>query len=400
MKLAILRETKSPPDCRVPFTPNQCMELLERFPKLEIYIQPSSIRCFSDEEYVLQGIRIQEDISNCDLLAGVKEVNAGYLIPGKTYMFFSHTAKKQKHNLELLRSIIQKEIQLIDYEYLTDDNKVRVVAFGRWAGIVGAYNALRAYGLRYNKFDLKPAWQCKDKDELLTHLSEISIHDQKIVITGGGRVASGAMEVLNSAGFKRISPEEFLTGKGNNVYAQLDPVNYVKHRDNRGFDLNHFFRFPEEYENAFLPFTQKADMYIACHFWDPASPVLMTPEDMKHKGFRIKIIADISCDVDGPIPSTLRASTIADPFYGYDTKTGKESDPFGPQNITVMSVDNLPGELPRDASEDFGQRLVSDVIPALLGASDPKVIKRATITEKGKLTENFAYLQFFLEGKE
>jgi alanine dehydrogenase len=400
MKIAILRETKTPPDHRAPFTPSQCKKLMEQYPGLEICIQPDTSRCFSNEEYEQKGIRLQEDISNCSVLMGVKEVKIDCLIPGKAYMFFSHTAKKQKHNLPLLQAAIHKNIQLIDYEYLTDNKKIRVVAFGRWAGVVGTYNALRAYGHRYKKFNLKPAWQCKDKSELISHLSEVKITNQKIVITGGGRVAGGAMEILDDIGFPRVSPEDFLSGKAESCYTQLNPEYYVTHKSKNEFDLQHFFTFPDEYNNSFQPFTQAADMFIACHFWDPRSPVLMTPEETQHPDFRIKIIADVSCDTPGPIPATLRASTIADPFYGYNVKTGKESDPFDLQNITMMSVDNLPGELPRDASEDFGNQLASDVIPSILGVADPSIIQRASITEKGKLTECFTYLQDFLEGKE
>jgi alanine dehydrogenase len=400
MNIAILTETKNPPDRRVPLTPLQCRQLLSKFPNLDIQIQPDKNRCFSDEEYKLQGIPVKEDLSDRQILLGVKEVKIESLLAGKTYLFFSHTAKKQKHNLELLRSVIAKKIQLIDYEYLTDSNKMRLVAFGRWAGFVGAYNALRAYGLRSGKFNLKPAWQCKDKDELLYHLSNISISDQKIVLTGGGRVANGAMEILNAAGFRNMHPEEFIESEGGNLYTQLDPCYYVRHINKTGFDLAHFFAFPNEYENSFTPFTHSADIFIACHFWDPRSPVLMTPGEMQSPEFRIKVIADISCDTPGPIPSTLRASTISEPFYGYNVHSQIESDPFEPENITIMSVDNLPGEIPRDASEDFGNKLVADVIPSLLGYADYGVIERASITWNGRLTDNFGYLQGYLEGKE
>jgi len=400
MKIAILRETKTPPDHRTPFTPLQCKQLMDRYSGLEICIQPDTNRCFSNKEYELQGISLQEDVSNCSLLMGVKEVKIDCLIPGKTYMFFSHTAKKQKHNLKLLRAAINKNIQLVDYEYLTDNNRIRIVAFGRWAGVVGAYNALRAYGLRYKIFNLKPAWQCKDKSELISHLSEVKITDQKIVITGGGRVAGGAMEILDDIGFRKVSPEAFLSKTTVSCYTQLDPEHYVRHRNNKDFILTHFYNSPEEYENSFQPYTKEADMFIACHFWDPRSPVLMTKEEMQHPDFRLRIIADVSCDTPGPIPSTLRASTIAEPFYGYNCITGKESDPFDSESITIMSVDNLPGELPRDASEDFGSKLSSDVIPSILGVADPSIIQRASITEKGKLTAHFTYLQNFLEGKE
>ena len=400
MKLAILKETKTPVDRRVALTPAQCRLLSDRFPDIEVSVQPDSNRCFRDHEYERQGIRISENLSDCDFLLGVKEVKPEYLLPGKTYMFFSHTAKKQRYNLELLRSAIRKKIKLIDYEYLTYQSKARIVAFGRWAGIVGAYNTLRAYGNRSGEFELLPAWKCRDMKDLMKQLSVIKISRQKIVITGGGRVAGGAVEVLEALGLPRISPGDFLAEHTREGYTQLDPQYYVRHRDKKEFDLEHFFSFPGEYENNFIPYTRSADIFIACHFWDPRSPVLMTRKDMQDEAFRIRIIGDVSCDIDGPIPSTLRASTIAEPLYGYDPESGRETDPFKKGAITVMSVDNLPGELPRDASEDFGNKLLSDVIPSLVGQGDPLIVQRASITEDGSLTGYFSYLQDYVDGKE
>ncbi len=343
MNIAILRETKNPPDIRVPFTPAQCRELMDTYPGLTITVQPYANRCYSDDEYLKLGIPVQESVSHCSLLVGVKEVDIEGLIPGKDYMFFSHTAKKQKHNHTLLKALVEKRIRLIDYEYLTDENRIRLVAFGRWAGFVGAYNAVRAYGSRYGKFELLPAWKCRDSKELLEHLKEADIKSQRFVLTGGGRVAGGAMEILSAAGIRRVSPAEFLSSGTAGVYTQLDPDHYVRRKDGKPFSLAEFFSDPTGYENALLPYTRKADIFIACHFWDPRSPMMLTEDDLKDPALKVKIIADVSCDVGGPLASTLRASTIADPFFGYDPSSGKEVPAFDPKGITVMSVDNLPG---------------------------------------------------------
>lgn len=393
IKVGILRETKIPHEKRVPFPPLHCRRIMDNDPGIRIFIQPDEKRCYSDHEYQSLNISVNEDLSDCDILIGIKEIAIESLLPGKTYMFFSHTAKKQPHNRELLKEILRKKIRLIDYEFLTKDN-VRVVAFGHYAGIVGAYNAMRGYGLRGGHFELKPAWQCFDREELFGHLNGIEIGPLKVVITGGGRVAHGAKEILTAARFTQVSPNQLLNGEFDHpVFSQLDPVHYVKRIDGKKFDLAHFFSNPEAYESIFLPYTRVADMYIACHYWDPRSPRLMRKEDYRAKDFRIKIIADISCDMDGPIPSTLRPSSIDDPYYGYDPVTGRESDPFNPDNITVMAVDNLPGELPRDSSEEFGNQLEKEIIPALTGRSDPEIINRAVIAENGSLTERFSYLK-------
>ena len=330
---------------------------------------------------------------------GVKEVAIPALLEGKTYLFFSHTAKKQRQNRELLQAVLEKRITLVDYEYLTTDDNVRVVAFGRWAGIVGAYNGLNAYGRRYRRFELKPAWKCNGRHELFAQLSQVNTGKIKILVTGGGRAGQGAMETLTAAGIKRVTVEDYLRRSFEEaVFCQIDPQNYVKRLDGQEFELDHFFHFPEEYETTFLPYTRLTDLLIACHFWDPRSPVFMTREDMKRPDFRIRVIADVSCDIDGPIPSTVRASAITDPLYGYNPVTEREADPFAPGVVTVMAVDNLPGELPRDASEDFGQKLMEEVIPYLTGRRKGRLIDRAVIARNGRLTEGFSYLEDFVKG--
>jgi len=401
MKIGILRETKIPHDRRVPFTPAQIRQLNDRFGKLDVVVQPSEIRCFPDSAYHEAGIMLEDDLTTCDVLMGVKEVEIDTLIPGKTYMFFSHTAKKQPYNRKLLQEIAARKITLVDYEYLTDKNNIRLVAFGKWAGIVGAYNGLRAYGERYRQYLLKPAHQCFDLEEMKKEPDKVKLPAIKILITGGGRVAGGAMEILASLKLREVNPQEYLEQDFDEpVVCRIDPWYYVRRKDDVEFDLQHFFDHPDMYESTFKPYTKVTDMYIACHYWDPRSPVFMTTSDMREPDFRISIIADVSCDVNGPIPSTIHASTIEEPFYGYFPWTEKETTPFDLRGITVMAVDNLPGELPRDASEDFGKMLMNQVMPALLGEDDEEIIGRATIIKNGELTDRFKYLQGYLEGKE
>ncbi|MCG8411250.1 MAG: NAD(P)-dependent oxidoreductase [Bacteroidales bacterium] len=402
IKVGILKETKSPPDKRVPATPLQVVKLIDKFPNVDVCIQPSDIRCYSDEEYKYLDLNLQKNLSDCEILLGVKEVDVKTLIPNKTYVFFAHVAKKQPYNRRLLQEIIEKNIRLIDYEYLTDCNEQRIVAFGRWAGIVGAYNGLRARGIRTDKFDLKPAHQCKDMDEMFAGLKNVRLKKKKILVTGGGRVAMGAMETLDQLNIKKVSVNDFLNREFDEpVLCRIDPEHYVRHKGGMEFNLQHFFKHPDEYESTFKAFTKVTDVFVACHYWDPRSPKFISKEDCLDSDFKITVIADVSCDVNGPIASTVKASTIASPFYGYNPQTGKAEPPFvNKRNITVMAVDNLPGELPRNASSDFGMKLINDVYPSLFGCDDIGMIERATITKEGKLTEKYAYLQDYLEGKE
>jgi saccharopine dehydrogenase (NAD+, L-lysine-forming) len=401
MKIGIITETKSPPDRRVPFTPKQLVELRSVYPDHEFVVQSSPIRCFSDKEYEDAGIEVRREVSDCDVLFGVKEVEIGHLIPGKTYFFFSHTAKQQPYNRRLLQEIAALNITLVDYEYLTDYLHIRLVAFGRWAGVVGAYNGLRAYGERYRQFRLKPAHECRDLEEMKAELGKVSLQPIKILVTGGGRVAGGAMETLGCLGLKEVFPEEFLGESYEEaVICRIDPWDYVRRKDRDAVTLEHFFQHPEVYESTFKPYTKVTDLFIACHYWDPESPVFMTTTDMREPDFHIRVIADVSCDLNGPVPSTIRASTIDQPFYGYDPMTESETPPFDLRSITVMAVDNLPGELPRDASEDFGKMLSEKVLPSLLEVDREGIISRATIIGEGELTKGFSYLRNYLDGKK
>ncbi len=399
--IGVVRETKIPPDKRVPLTPIQCQKLQKLHKGLKIIVQPSDDRCYSNAEYAAAGVFLSEDLSRCGVIMGVKEVSIDTLIAGKTYLFFSHTAKKQPYNRELLNAVVNRKIRLVDYEYLTDEAEGRVVAFGRWAGVVGAYNGLRALGLRSGMFRLKPAHSCYDLAEVRMELKKVNPGRVRIALTGGGRVAGGAVEILEMAGIPSTDPTSFLENEFDHaIYTRLDPWHYAIRKDRAEFDFDHFVVHPGMYENSFQPFAKQTDLFIACHFWDPNSPVLLTREELQSDEIAISIVADISCDIAGPIAPTIRASSIAEPFYGYNPLTGDETKPFQNESVTVMAVDNLPGELPRDASADFGAALMEHVIPELLGLEDTGMLGRASIASRGALTERYVYLQDYLDGKE
>ncbi|HSM46644.1 MAG TPA: NAD(P)-dependent oxidoreductase, partial [Draconibacterium sp.] len=298
MKVGILRENKTPPDKRVALTPEQCIEVQQKFPGVKIMVQPSTIRCFADSEYAELGITLSEDLSDCDILMGVKEERIEDLIEGKKYLIFSHTIKKQPYNRELLQTILKKNIQLIDYEVLTNKDGFRIIGFGRFAGLVGAYSGLRAFGIKFRLFDLKPAHECENLSEMLINLDTINLPPLKIAVTGDGRVASGVLEILNHLKIARLTPDQYLSTEKPNlpVYTQLLPENYVRRKNGYEFDLFHFFLNPAEYDNAFLPYAESTDLLLAAAYWDPKAPVLFPPNDMKSKSFRISVISDITCD--------------------------------------------------------------------------------------------------------
>ena len=393
LKIGVLREEKNPPDKRVPLTPLICSEITRQYPNVEIVVQPSKIRCYSDDEYTSFGITLQDDVSDCDVLMGVKEVPNDKLIPNKKYFFFSHTIKKQAHNKKLMHSLIEKKIQMIDYETLTDKNHNRIIGFGRYAGVVGAYNGILGYGLKYDLFRLKPANLCRDRAEMEEELKRVKLPNIKIALTGGGRVANGVIETLSALRIRKVTPEEFLVNSFREpVYCQLNPRDYVERPDDHNFDLNDFFKHPEHFSSKFVAFTKVTDLFISAHYWDPRAPKMFTLQDMKAPDFHISVIADITCDIDGSVPTTIRSSTITQPFFGYNIKDDKEDLPFNKNTICIMAVDNLPCELPRDASDDFGKDLTERVLPFIFGQDSDKVIERASICLEGKLTKSFEYL--------
>ncbi|MDG2267518.1 MAG: NAD(P)-dependent oxidoreductase, partial [Alphaproteobacteria bacterium] len=309
MKIGILREEKIPEDKRVSLTPNQCKELLKLYPSIELYIQSSRLRCFTDNEYASIGIRIVDDISNCDILIGIKEVPISSLISNKTYLFFSHTIKKQVYNRNILQEMIKKKIKMVDYEVIKSINGKRLVGFGRYAGIIGAYNGLLAYGKKTNKYSLKPAHLCEDRLEMEKELDNLVFSEEKIILTGNGRVGRGALELLEKANIRQVNKEEFVDIKFNEpVFVQLNTEDINLKSDGNAFNKKEFYSNPSVYISNFMHYAKYADIFIAGHYFKQGSPSFFTKEDMRSSYFKIKTVADISCDIDGPIPCTIRSS--------------------------------------------------------------------------------------------
>lgn len=401
MKFGIIRERKNPPDKRVVLSPKACQKVLKAHTKAQIIVEPSPIRAYADDDYKQLGITVASEMDNCDVLLGVKEVPIDSLIPNKKYFFFSHTIKKQPYNRDLLRAILEKNIEMYDHEVITNKQEQRVVAFGRYAGIVGAYNGFRAYGLKFDLFNLPKASGLPDQTALITELKKLSLPNIKVLLTGRGRVGNGSREMLDGMEMRRVTVTEYLEETFNEpVYCQIDAGEYNKRKDGVRGNKANFFANPEEYKSNFFRFAKVTDFYIAGHFFGQGSPYLFTREDAKHQDFKIRVVADISCDIDGPVASTIRPSTIADPIYGYDAMTESEADFKKPEAIAVMAVDNLPCELPRDASEGFGEAFIKNVIPAFFNEDKDGVLERARMTQNGKLTARYSYLQDYVDGKE
>lgn len=399
LKIGIIREGKVPVDKRVPITPDQAVEMQRKFPNVEIYVQRSNVRCFADSAYEERGLKMTDSLDACDIIFGVKEVPASDLLPGKTYFFFSHTIKKQEYNKALLKNLLDKKVKMIDYETLTDENGQRIIAFGRWAGIVGAFNAIWTYGKRYNLYHLRRAHECFDLEDLKTEFAKVKLPPVKIAVTGGGRVAKGAMEVLIGMNIRKVTPAALLTQSFDYpVFSQLSSRDYHVHKEGKEFNTGEFYSHPENFNADFLKYAKVAEILIAAAFWDPKAPKLFTRENATKNDFCLHVVADVTCDIDGSIPSTKKPSTIDNPVYDYDPTQNVIMPPFSEEgNISVMAIDNLPCELPRDASHDFGMMLVNNVLPHLLGNDDFGIIQRATITDDGKLTSRYQYLKEWVE---
>lgn len=402
MKIGLIKEGKIPHDRRVPFTPKQLSYLSEFYKdSLSFFVESSPFRCFSDDEYIHEGIEVVGDVSFCDLLMGVKEVPFSLLVPNKAYIFFSHTIKEQAQNRNLLQSVLEKNITLMDYEVLKDDKGNRTVAFGHWAGIVGAYNGLWAYGKKSGLFELKRALDCFDKEELDQELIKVQLPPIKIVVTGTGRVGKGVVEILEQVGIRQVGDKELLLQYFEEpVFTILSTEDYYRRKTDGGYDREEFYSTPESYESHFLKFAEVSDILMAASYWDPRAPKLFKMEDISSEEFSLSVIADITCDINGSIPTTVKNSTILNPIFDIDRESFEVLPAFGKQtSISVMAIDNLPTELPRNASEDFGDQLIQHLIPELL-KEESRVLDRATIAKEGDLTIEFIFLREYVNTPE
>lgn len=392
IKIGLLREEKQPADKRVPFTPAQCAQLKQKFPGISILVQPSATRCFADELYGKVGVTVTEDLSQCDYLFGIKEVPPAKLMQGKTYLFFSHTIKKQSHNKTLMQALIQKQVTMVDYETLRWKSGDRILGFGRYAGIVGAYNGLMTWGRKTKTFDLKPAHQCHDYAEMKEELKKMKLSPIKIILTANGRVSLGALELLREAGIKEVTAADILTKiHSEPVFCMLLTENLYERIDGKAYDRSDFHHDPTRYRCVFRHYLPYCDLLINGLYWEASMDRLFSENDTRLSTFRPKVIADISCDINGSVPVTIRDTTIDNPVFGYDPATMKECPPYGESSIDIMAVSNLPTELPRDASEGFGSMLLEYIIPELLKPGS-EIIEKATICSGGKLSREYEYL--------
>lgn len=401
MKIGLIRETKIPEDNRVALTPSHLAELQRSFPQDEFVVQSSDIRAYSDETYRKAGVRVTDNVDDCDILFGIKEADIRTLIPNKHYFFFGHIAKMQAYNRPLLQTLMAKHITFSDYEYLVDDDNRRVCAFGWWAGIVGTYYTLRGYGLRHHLYELPKPDKHFTLEKLTQALKSVELPHIKVLVTGNGRVSHGAQHILETIGAVRLTEEQFLADGPINAlsFCSADADRLVTRNDGEEFSWDDFIHHPTAYRSDFMRWARKADVLVSAHFWAPEAPVYLSQEDLADPTLRIRFIGDVTCDIQGSIKSTLRASTHDEPFYDYNPQTGKEEPAFSnDSNISVMAVDTCPNALALDTSAYFGDMLMQHVLVPLLKREHSNIIQRATILEDGKLTPPFAYLEPFAKG--
>jgi len=398
-RIGLIREGNIPADNRVALTPAQCKWVHKNIDSVKIIVQSSSTRCFTDREFLMAGIEVKEDVTDCDILFGIKEVPVEELIPRKTYLFFSHTKKQQPRNQKLLRAILEKEISLIDYECLEHEDGQRIIGFGFFAGVVGAHNGMMAYGNRTGIFKLDRVYKQRSFRELIHTYFGLRLPNVKIVVTGSGRVAHGVVEIMNLMGILEVEPDEYLQKKFSYpVYTQLKGADLYGHTVNKTYSRENFHLHPEEYKSKFLPYAYASDILMNGIYWEKNIPRLFEKTDVQSESFKIQTIADIADDAGGSIPINAGDQSIDDPVYGVDRKTLQRTAPYLPGSIDIMAVGNLPNELPRDASRYFGEQLIKYVLPDLL-SSGSEILEKATIVKKGRLTANFAYLENYAEGK-
>ena len=390
--LGLIKEGKVPSDNRVALTPKQCKWLLEQHPDWDILVESSATRCYKDIEYQREGIKVVEDISSADILLGIKEVPKTQLIPNKTYLFFSHTKKAQSFNQALFHTMMDKQITLIDYECLEHEDGQRLIGFGFFAGIVGAHNGIMAYGNRTKEFTLGRVKDVKDYMELIHTYFGLKLPPIKIAVTGSGRVAHGILEIMNLMDVQQVEPDEFKTRTyPYPVYVHLKGKDLYKRKDNGSYERNDFHNHPENYECLFKEYLPHAKILMNGVYWEKGIPPLFTLEELKDENSVLTTIADITDDAFGSVPCNLGDAISDDPIYGVQLDSCEKCNPYNYNCVDIMAVGNLPNELPRDASRFFGEQLIKYVLGDLVNGGNP-IIEKATMLNKGKLTEYYNYL--------
>ena len=396
LTIGLIREGKVPADSRVALTPAQCKWLRMNFPDIRVLVQPSPGRCYSDKEYAQAGIILTEDLTECNVLLGIKEVPVHQLLADKTYLFFSHTKKLQSYNRDLARTIAEKRITLIDYECLEHDDGTRIIGFGFFAGIVGAHNGIMAYGRRTGAFSLQPVHSVNSFQKLIHTYFGLHLPNIKIAVTGSGRVAHGVLEIMNLLGIHEVEPEEYREKTFQYpVYVHLKGRLLYRHKERGDYKREEFHEHPQNYVCTFADYMPHTDILINGIYWDKQIPRLFEQEALPDPSFRMNTIADITDDYHGSVPCNLGDSTISDPVYGVDRKSFEKTAPYLPGSVDIMAVGNLPNELPRDASRYFGEQLIKHVLGDIRNGGSP-MLHRATLLEKGKLTPHFSYMKEYV----
>ncbi|NQT62043.1 MAG: hypothetical protein HQ556_03705 [Candidatus Marinimicrobia bacterium] len=429
VKIGIIAEHK-PGEGRIPLTPVQITQLHQENPDLTISVMPSKQRIFLDDEFRSSDIRMPQDLADANLVMAVKEIDVKDIRGNQTYLYFSHTIKGQDYNMPMLQHILDTGATLLDYELIRDENNRRLVFFGRHAGLAGMVNTLWSYGQRLKALgtdspflQIKQAQDYANLEEINLSLqilgSEISrwLADKPAIViglTGYGNVSGGAQEILANLPMHEMSAEELLAADLDALHGQLIKVVF-KEKDmfepldsNTEFELQDYFNHPEKYQAKFQPYLKKMHMLVNCIYWDTPYPRLVTLEDIKAhyaSDKTLMVVGDITCDIDGAIQFNTGATLSPDPVYIHDINTGKKIMGFKGEGPVVMAVDNLPTELPREASAAFGEALIPFVFA--MGACDysepfdsldlPAEVKRAVIAHAGKLTPDFEMLKKYLK---
>ena len=397
LKIGLIKEGKIPADNRVAFTPEQCKWIQENR-EIKIIVQASPGRCYSDDEYREAGIEVKEDIGECSILFGIKEIPVEMLLEGKIYFFFSHTKKMQPYNQKMLQTIVRKNITLIDYECLLHEDGTRLLGFGFFAGVVGAHNGIFAYGKRTGELELMRVYQLKNLQELIHSYFELRVPLLKIAVTGSGRVSHGIVEVMNLMGITEVTTDNYLSNKEFTypVYVHLKGPDLYENKETGEYIREEFHENPEKYKCLFPKYLSETDILINGVYWDTGIPRLFEMEDMQKDSFKIQTIADITDDVKGSVPCNLGDATMEDPVYGIDKMTGEKTEPYLPGSVDLMAVGNLPNELARDASKYFGEQLLQFILDDLV-AGGSKIINDATIVKEGELTEEYRYMEEYAD---
>ncbi len=428
-KIGIIGEHK-PGEARIPLTPAQIQQLKIENPQLSISVQPSEQRKFQDAEFSSLGIDMPADLKAADLVMAVKEIAIKDIHSQQAYLYFSHTIKGQNYNMPMLQHILDVGATLLDYELISDEHDRRLVFFGRHAGLAGMVNSLWSYGERQKVlgvdspfFKIKQAQDYKDLAEIKSSLKDLAPEITAwlagkpalvVGITGYGNVAKGAQEILDILPLVELSADDLLSVDLSDysgkivkvVFKEIDMFETIDRSSS--FELQDYFDHPEKYQSKFNTYLNKMNILVSCIYWDTPYPRLITLDEIKAhyaESPSLLVVGDITCDIDGAIQFNSGSTLSPDPVYVYDPETGEKTMGFQGNGVLLMAVDNLPTELPREASEAFGEALLP-FVPAM-GACDyskpfeeldlPLEVKKAVIAHGGQLTPDYKYIEKYLK---